>query len=121
MVVYTLHNTGSLRVTLQAIEDGAISLGRLLNYVEYIYTIAMTTERQRRFVSGWGAIGQANGDWGQDLTNVVYATAWHHLLEENGPPQLQIRNVTSLNNSGNMIEMLLGLIYLYETVLPNRS
>ena len=102
-----------LRAALDDLDKSQRTLDSLLPYIEHIYTHVMPEEKQRRFVAAWGAVGQAHGDWGVDLTNVVYATAWHYLMQETSLI-CEARSVTSLNGSGNMIEMVLGLMYLVD-------
>ena len=70
-------------------------------------------ERQRRFLSAWGAVGQAHGRWGTDMGNVAYATAWHHLLQEADTARWPTcRKITGRISSGNVVELLFGVMYL---------
>ena len=120
MVIHTRHNEGSVVRTLLAIQDGSHKLESLLPFINFIYTSDdMRGERHRRFVAAWGAVFQGTRGWGVDLTNIVYATAWCDLLQKTGV-LLQMRQVSSLNSSGNMIEMLLGFMHLID-LLPQMS
>jgi hypothetical protein len=97
------------REIIAAIENRADDLHAILPFIDEIYQDL--SSRQRTFLASFGAVGQEHGDWGTDVTNVVYSTAWHCLLAGTGRT-LWLRDVTSLNTSGNMIEMMFGLMYL---------
>ena len=68
------------RGTLDEIARGHKVACELLEFCESFLDV--WDERERRFLSAWGAVGQATGRWGQDIGNVTYATAWHHMLQE---------------------------------------
>ena len=78
------------------------------------WTYLRLKPRMRQFLSHWGAIGQANGDWGVDFTNVVYTSAWHYLCSECAGDSFKAKVITGLKNGGNMVEMQFGLMYLTE-------
>ena len=101
------------REIIAVIGERAQDLQDLLPFIDEINE--NMSSRQRKFLAGFGAIGQGGGDWGTDITNVVYSTAWHHLLIETGRKGW-LRGVTSLNSSGNVIEMLFGLMYLSDRI-----
>ena len=105
------HARKQMAESLKAIEDGSMQLEPLLPFIDNLFSLL--NERSRRFVSSWGAIGQQGGLWGTDLGNVVYATAWNHLCQSTGR-WFGVKSVTSLNGSGNIIEMLLGFMYLID-------
>jgi hypothetical protein len=97
------------REIIAVIGELAQDLRGIVPFIDEIYL--NTSRRQRIFLASFGAIGQGDGDWGIDMTNVVYSTAWHYLLTETGR-KLWLRGVASLNSSGNIIEMMFGLMYL---------
>ena len=111
-VVITEHNVGPVANTIGQIEQLSLELEGMMPLVNWLYL--QLRARPRRFLSHWGAIGQATGNWGQDFTNVIYTTAWQYLVSERTGDYFQAGVVTSLNNSGNMLEMSFGLMYLVD-------
>ena len=117
-MVLTRHNAGRVAQSLTIIEEMGVHLLGLLPYIDLLFQ-RLPAERLRRFLASWGACGQQSGQWGTDMTNVVYATAWCYLCQETGVP-LRVRQVSGLNAAGNVIEMVLGLMFLAER-LPGMS
>ena len=84
---------------------------QLLEFCESI--LGVWSKRERRFLSAWGAVGQAQGRWGTDMGNVAYATAWHHLLQEADTAKWpRCRQITGRVASGDVVETLFGVMYL---------
>ena len=99
------------RGTLDEIARGHKLACELLEFCEIIFDL--WPEKERRFLSAWGAVGQAQGRWGRDIGNVTYATAWHHLLQEADTARWpRCRRVTGRVSAGNVIELLFGAMYL---------
>ena len=79
VMAITNHNMED-RGYLDEIARGHMQACELLEFCESFLDV--WDERERRFLSAWGAVGQATGRWGQDIGNVTYATAWHHMWQE---------------------------------------
>ncbi len=77
--VLTDHNKQD-KESLAEIAQGHKIVCDLLEFCES--ALDVWPERQRKFLSAWGAVGQATGRWGTDMGNVSYATTWHHVLQE---------------------------------------
>ena len=76
--------------------------------------------KERKFLSEWGRVGQAQGRWGDDFGNVVYATAWHHLLQEADTARWPTcRKISARIPSGDVIEILFGVMYLSDRNFEN--
>ena len=67
-------------------------------------------KRQQDLLAAWGATLQSDGDWGEDQGNVVYAAAWGLLVALNNGVA-QCCNITNTTNSGQVLEMLMGVMY----------
>ena len=67
-------------------------------------------KRQQDFLAAWGATLQSGGEWGEDQGNVAYAAAWGLLVALNNGAA-QCCNITSTANSGQTLEMLMGVMY----------
>ena len=98
-VVITEHNAGPVADTIDQIEQLSLELEGMMPLVNWLYL--QLQARTRQFLSHWGAIGQATGNWGQDFTNVIYTTAWQYLVSERTGDYFQAGVVTSLKNSGS--------------------
>ena len=108
----TNHNMED-REFLDEIARGHRKACELLEFCESFLDV--WNEKERKFLSAWGAVGQATGRWGQDIGNVTYATAWHHMLQEADTTRWHVcRRITARVASGNVIEILFGVIYLYD-------
>ena len=108
----TEHNRAD-KENLDEIARGHRVVRELLPFCENM--VKLCSERHRRFLSAWGAVGQAGGRWGIDIGNVTYATAWHHLLDEADTARWEMcRTLTARVASGNVIEALFGVMYLTE-------
>jgi len=69
--------------------------------------LLMLPERVRRLISHFGGIGELDLDY----TNVVYRLVWFLILEE-VPPTWNMQTVSSLRNTGNALEALMGIAWL---------
>ena len=108
--VLTDHNRQD-RESLDEIARGHKIVCELLEFCES--ALHEWSERQRKFLSAWGAVGQAHGKWGSDIGNVTYATAWHHLMQEADTRRWYTsRTVTARGPSGDMIEICFGCMYI---------
>ena len=115
----TVHNEKD-KETLNEIARGHHAVCGLLGFCEEM--LRRWHERNRRFLSAWGAVGQAHGKWGHDIGNVTYATAWHHLLQEADTRRWpECRKINGRVSSGNVIEILFGVMYLWERNFESRT
>ena len=67
-------------------------------------------KRQQDHLAAWGATEQSDGKWGWDQGNVVYAAAWGLLVALNNGAA-QCCNITNTTNSGQVLEMLMEVMY----------
>ena len=58
--------------------------------------------------------------WGTDNGNVCYATAWANVLEAGDAHGMTIKYITGFESSGNVVELLFGLMYLAD-MMPEMS
>ena len=94
------------------IEGLSLRLELLMPCINWLYLVLKP--RMRQFLSHWGALGQAHGDWGRDWTNVIYTVVWHHLCSECTGDYFKAKILTSMKKGGDMVEMTFGLMYLVE-------
>ena len=110
-----------LRGALQVIVESTHLLTRPMPHAFFEDSFRDWSERLRRFSSHFGSVGSGpvtnpwdcSDGWygGTDRGNVYYAAAWG-LIKDELPAASSLQRLTSLNSSGNMIEMLLGVLWL---------
>ena len=94
-----------------------MTLGGLMNFMEH--HVVCLPERVRRLLSHYGAVGgmSAGTNWrdqSTDSTNLIYATVWEHWKREEQQEQFHTcRSITNWNTAGNLVELLMGVGFIY--------
>ena len=114
VVHITRHNAGSLAQAIQGLEETLWRLRDVYRFLSYMLEhTPFHMDRYRRLAASFGALDQEDGSWGRDPLNVTYDFVYKSLVYDEASVQFRYDwGGVNINTAGNLLEMLLGLAYL---------